>query len=314
MKRRFSLFCSLLALTLVSSSAGAGTLSFSVGGHRVRIEAPRGCSSSSCASISIPGVYQSRKKSDDDGTREVASPPPPPLAPAPVQVALPSAPAPAPVQQLPPPMPKPIVASAPPSAPPAVGFAITPQAAPAAVYRPAAVATQEVAAPPPLPTVPQVQQATIVSQPCIAPAVEKSDDSIRQTPTTSSLPSLKVRHEEDAVDSPLGDWQTESRGMVRIAECGRSLCGYVIREGDTENGEAILINMKEKSDLKWSGNVYSKDSGDTYYGTMRLRGPNTLHVEACAFSRFYCNGNNWTRIAKPQSIITSRQVTQQPRS
>ena len=49
---------------------------------------------------------------------------------------------------------------------------------------------------------------------------------------------------------------------------------------------------------QWSGSVYSKDSGDTYYGTMRMRGPNTLHVEACAFSRFYCNGNNWTRITK----------------
>ena len=54
--------CSLLVLMLVSSSAYAGTISFSVGGHRIRIEAPRGCRSSSCASISIPGVYESRSK------------------------------------------------------------------------------------------------------------------------------------------------------------------------------------------------------------------------------------------------------------
>ena len=54
--------CGLLVLMLVSSSAHAGTISFSVGGHRVRIEAPRGCSSSSCASISIPGVYESRQE------------------------------------------------------------------------------------------------------------------------------------------------------------------------------------------------------------------------------------------------------------
>jgi uncharacterized protein (DUF2147 family) len=173
------------------------------------------------------------------------------------------------------------------------------------------VATQEVAAP--LPPVPQPQPATVVTQNCASPpAADKSDD-VRQTPATS-LPALRVRHEEEAADLPLGDWQTEGRGMVRIAECGRALCGYAIREGDTENGEAILINMKEKSDLKWSGSVYSKDSGDTYYGTMRLRGANTLHVEACAFSRFYCNGNNWTRITRPQPMMTSRQVTQSPRS
>ena len=102
--------------------------------------------------------------------------------------------------------------------------------------------------------------------------------------------------------------------MVRIAECGRSLCGYAIREGDTEKGEAILINMKPKPDEQWSGSVYSKDSGDTYYGTMRLKGRDTLHVEACAFSRFYCNGNNWTRISRPQPMMTSRQTTQQPRT
>src|SRR5215470_14597167 len=102
--------CGLIVLMLVSSSADAGTISFSVGGHRIRIEAPRGCSSSSCASISIPGVYESRKKRDDD-KRDIAAPPPP--APAPAPVAPPPAPAPAPVQQSAPPAPKPIVATAP---------------------------------------------------------------------------------------------------------------------------------------------------------------------------------------------------------
>lgn len=124
---------------------------------------------------------------------------------------------------------------------------------------------------------------------------------------------LKVLHEEDP-DSPLGDWQTEGKGMVRIAECGRALCGYAIREGDSEKGEAILINMKPKSDVQWRGSVYSKDSGDTYYGTMRMKGANMLRVEACAFSRFYCNGNNWTRITRPERMITSRQTAQEPRT
>lgn len=306
MKRQL---CAFMVLMAVSSSAQAGTISFSVGGHRVHIEAPRGCRSSSCASISIPGVYESRKKGDDDSRNVAASPPATPApVPAPVQVAPPPPPAPAPppVQQ---------------SSPPAVGFPIPPQpatrpviaAAPPpsqiAVYRPAAVATQEVA--PPLPQVPQPQPVTLATPNC-APLAAAADDNVRQPPPT--LSTLQLRREEEAADSPLGDWQTESRGMVRIAECGRALCGYAIREGDTENGEAVLINMKEKSDLKWSGNVYSKDSGDTYYGTMRLKGANTLHVEACAFSRFYCNGNNWTRIARPESMMSSRQVTQQPRS
>lgn len=281
----------LMVLMAVSSSADAGSFSFSVGGHRIRVEAPRGCSSSSCARISIPGVYESRKKRDNDSDNVVASPPPAPAA-APVPA---PAPAPAPVQQ---------------SAPPPPIVAAAPAAAPLAVYKPASVATQDVAAPPlpPLPPVPQVQPATSVTQPCTTPPAVKPDE-----PARPATPLLKVLH-EDAADSPLGDWQTEGKGMVRIAECGRALCGYAIKEGESEKGEAVLINMKSKSDQQWSGSVYSRDSGDTYYGTMRLRGPNTLRVEACAFSRFYCNGNNWTRITGPQPMLTSRQVTRGPHS
>ena len=278
----------LMVLLAVSSSADAGTISFSVGGHRVRIEAPRGCSSSSCASISIPGVYESRRKRDDDNRDVLASPPP---APTPAQAAPP--PSPGPVQQSAPPAPKPVIASA-------------PQPAPLAVYKPAAVATQEVA-PPPLPQAPQ--PTAIVTQPCTTPPA-KSDDTVRPVPP----PVLKVLHAEDPADSPHGDWQTEGKGMVRIAECGRALCGYAINEGESEKGEAILINMKAKSDTQWSGNIYSKDSGDTFYGTMRMKGPNMLRVEACAISRFYCNGSNWTRVSKPERMMTSRQVTTEPRS
>jgi Uncharacterized protein conserved in bacteria (DUF2147) len=286
--------CVLVVLMMAGSSAQAGTISFSVGGHRIRIEASRGCRSSSCASISIPGVYESRKKGDDDTRNVAASPPATPSAP-PAQVAPPPAPAPAPVQQTAPVAPKPITAS-------------VPAPAPLAVYRLAAVTTQEVA-PPPLPPVPRVQPAATVTQPCTAPPPDKPSVGF---PTTSSPAVLNVAHEQDP-DSPLGDWETEGRGMVRIAECGRALCGYAIKEGEGEKGEAILINMKAKSDTQWSGSVYSKNSGDTYYGTMRLRGPNTLHVEACAFSRFYCNGNNWARItSKP--MMTSRQLTNGPQS
>ena len=280
-------FCALMVLTLATSSAQAGTISFSVGGHRVRIEAPRDCRSSSCASISIPGVHESRRQRDDETRNVVASPPPP--APAPAQVAPPPAPTPPPVQQ---------------SAPPRPVVATVSQPVQPAVYKPAATTTQEVA-PPPLP--PQVQPAT-VTQPCTTPLADKPDENVRPAP-----PVLKVLHQEDAVDSPIGDWQTEGKRMVRIAECGRALCGYAIREGEGEKGEAILINMKPKSDEQWSGSVYSKDSGDTYYGAMRLRGPNTLRVEACAFSRFYCNGNNWTRVtSKP--MMTSRQTMPEPRT
>jgi len=274
--------CALAVLMTASSSVQAGTISFSVGGHRVRIEAPRGCSSSSCASISIPGVHESRKR-DDDTRATVATP----VAPAQAPAVQPQA-APVSIQPSAPAAPRPLVASAAPPAPPIV-------------YTPASTTTQEVAPPP----APQIQPVS-VTQPCTAPPAERPE--VRPAP-----PLLNVLHQEDPIDSPLGDWQTESRGIVRIAECGRAFCGYAIKEGQDEKGEAILINMKAKSDSQWSGSVYSKDSGDTYYGTMRLRGPNSLRVEACAFGHFYCNGNNWTRITV-NPLMTSRRIVPEPRS
>jgi len=84
---------------------------------------------------------------------------------------------------------------------------------------------------------------------------------------------------------------------VRIAKCGNALCGFVLGSSN-EKGEAILINMKPKTERQWTGGVYSQDSSETYYGTMSMKGINTLRVEACALGRFYCSGNNWSRITR----------------
>ena len=115
--------------------------------------------------------------------------------------------------------------------------------------------------------------------------------------------STRVSNEvEDDGDTPVGDWQTEGKGSVRIARCGNALCGYVLNSSSNDKGEAVLINMKSKTEKQWTGNVYSHGSGDTYYGTMDMKGTNTLRVEACALGRFYCTGNNWNRInVKPES-------------
>ena len=73
-------FCLLALLTLLSSSAQAGSFSFSVGGHRIHIESSRFCRSSSCASVSISGISQSRRKRDDDD-RDIGEPVKPAAAP-----------------------------------------------------------------------------------------------------------------------------------------------------------------------------------------------------------------------------------------
>jgi uncharacterized protein (DUF2147 family) len=317
----------LVVLMALSSSAHAGDmLSFVIGGHRVDIDAPRNCRSASCVSVSIPGIYQTRHKRDRDD--DVA------VAPAPVS-AKPLVTAPAPTQAAP------VVTSAKPAAP----VVCAPPAQPRPPSSPtlAATTTQAVAAPPlrpkPVKTV-STETLAVEKAPVANPPIETAPVDPIETPRVAAKPATDVppvvakvsQQTESAPDTPLGDWQTEGKtGTVRIEQCGKALCGYVlnhasnVEENVQENvranvkGDAVLINMKPKSDLTseavWSGNIYSRASGNTYYATMTLKGTNTLRVEACALGRFFCSGNDWTRIATPpEKLITSRQVTTQPRS
>jgi uncharacterized protein (DUF2147 family) len=279
--------CLLAVLIALSSSAHAGrSISFGVGSHRVHIESSRHCHSMSCARMSISRSLDWRCKRDRyDGDRGVAVPAKP----------VPSAP-----QTVSPPAPPATTA-------PAKTIVATP---PPAVYTTAASRSQPVAAPaPPPPAPPPVQQVSIPVPP--PPPAAK--------PVEAAQPATQVERvshqaEEEPSDSPIGDWQTEGKGTVRIGKCGNALCGYVLISSN-ENGEAILINMKPKTERQWTGGVYSEDSGETYYGTMSMKGINTLRVEACALGRFYCSGNNWSRITRrADSLVTSWHKLSESRS
>src|SRR4051812_48437068 len=132
----------LAALLALSAPAHAGSsISFSVGGHRIHIEASRHCRSTSCASVSVSGLYNSRGKRDrfEDDDAAPAKPAVPTVSPPPPPANIPPAPT--------------VVVSAPP-----------------AVYKPAAAVTQTVAAPPPPPP---VQQAAIPLPPPPRPPVQQ---------------------------------------------------------------------------------------------------------------------------------------------
>jgi uncharacterized protein (DUF2147 family) len=275
--------CFLAVLIALTSSAHAGrSISFSVGSHRVHIESSRHCHSVSCASMSISRRLDWRRKRDrynDD--RDVAAPEKP----------VPSAP-----QTISPP-------AAPATTAPAKTIVAAP---PPAVYTQAASISRIVAAPPPATTEPVVQASI--------PAPPPPQDAKPAVQPAPQVERVTNQAEEEPSDSPIGDWQTEGKGTVRIAKCGNALCGFALGSSN-ENGEAILINMKPKKERHWTGGVYSQQSGETYYGTMSMKGINTLRVEACALGRFYCSGNNWSRITRrADSLMTSWQTLSGSRS
>ena len=94
--KKFYLAAALLLAT-TSAHAGGNTISFQIEGHRIRIEAPRNCSSLDCIKVTAPSLSGSKfggfgkSKNDDDDV--AASTPAPAPATAPVAAA-PAAPAP----------------------------------------------------------------------------------------------------------------------------------------------------------------------------------------------------------------------------
>jgi hypothetical protein len=311
-------FLYLVVLITLSSSAHAGnSFSFVVAGHRVVIEAPRDCHSASCASISVPGIYEARGRRDrdehdNDDTADAAAPVKPPAA-AQQQVASPAI-----VQPASKPVVQPVASVSPPAA--TVGLAAS--SAPA------------IAAPAPSKTQPANTQQPKLSQPKLSqpklsepkpppvtsplPATSVADKATQVVPPAPAPRPVQVLQEvdDDPSDAALGDWQTEgNKGSVRIERCGSALCGYVLNPSSNASGETVLINMKPKTASQWSGNIYSRDSGSTYYATMAMQGSDSLRVEACALGRFFCSGNVWNRIAaKPDKRVISRRTAWAPRS
>jgi uncharacterized protein (DUF2147 family) len=276
-------FLYLLVPMVLSSSAYAGdAVSFVIGGHRIHIEAASHCNSPSCVSVSIPGIYETRRWRDRDDVTDAT----------PVTPAKPLAAASTPVVA------SPVVAPA--SRPSIEPVTAPPAPKPALATAPAAPACPPIAAP--VPAIAQPPKAPPAAAAPPAPAVARV---------------VRVSQEaDDEPATPVGDWRTEgNEGSVRIEPCGRALCGYLLNSSSKAKTESVLVNMKPKAVSEWSGNVYSRDSGQTYYGAMIMKGPNSLRVEACALGRFFCSGNLWTRIvAQPEKLMTAGQVSSAPRS
>jgi uncharacterized protein (DUF2147 family) len=167
---------------------------------------------------------------------------------------------------------------------------------------------------------PSVELAASPSQAALPPRAEslKQPPPVAQPPATAqAAPAASSQPAaSEPADTPLGDWQSEgNKGLVRIEPCGSALCGYMVDATTNAKGETILINMKSKGATEWTGTIVSRASGSTHYATMALKQSNTLRVEACAVGRFFCSGNDWSRIATtPQALITSRQASAQPPS
>lgn len=153
MKKLYFAAAAALLLATTSAQAGGNSISFTIEGHRIRVEAPRNCTSLDCLKISAPslsGKFGSFGKSKDDDDDDVVESK---AAPAPAQTAVtpPAAPAPAPA----PVATAPATANVATAAPAPVANEVTPAPAPAPVAAaPAPVAAPAAPAPAPVAAAP----------------------------------------------------------------------------------------------------------------------------------------------------------------
>lgn len=291
----------LAAVLMASSAAHAGdSFSFDIGGRTVHIDAPKGCDSPSCVSISIPGVYESkrnkrpRQDQDQDSSNSQPTPTPqastPPATNAPVATNSPVTNAPSGNVAPPPPAPTDTnTASSGGSQSPSVP-ASNSQASGGQVSNSQSLEPANGTASAPQTT---TASASATDQPAAAPVTQPAP---APAPVVASAPvAAPVQNQQAPVAakaSPLGVWLTEEKeGKVRIEACGNNLCGFSMK-----NNEKILINMKPVNDNKWSGRIHDPNSGSNYDSTIALKGSDQLRVQGCAFGGMFCGGQTWSRV------------------
>ena len=91
-----------------------------------------------------------------------------------------------------------------------------------------------------------------------AVASPQSDQTVGTAPRGDDAPAYM----------PLGEWESDGaksadKRPVRIERCGPALSGYALTETSTR-GENVLVNMKQTAHDVWTGNVFSRSSGDTH--------------------------------------------------
>jgi len=110
-------------------------------------------------------------------------------------------------------------------------------------------------------------------------------------------------------DNLIGDWRTAAddngnSGIIRITQCGSSLCGTLVQAFDstgsviqTDNvGRQIIWDTNPTGSAgEYAGMLYSPDRDRNYRSRLQLSG-NSLTVSGCVMGGAVCReGGTWRR-------------------
>jgi len=112
--------------------------------------------------------------------------------------------------------------------------------------------------------------------------------------------------------SPLeGNWTNPGGSVtVRIAPCGRQLCGRVVKAspsaidnasaaGNRLIGAELMSGLEPIGEGAWGGSFFVPDRNVRADGEVHLLSARTLEVQGCAMGGLLCKTQQWTRVSAP---------------
>jgi uncharacterized protein (DUF2147 family) len=130
-------------------------------------------------------------------------------------------------------------------------------------------------------------------------------------------------------EEPIGMWLTQQGdAQIRLAKCGRAMCGTVawLRDAidpktghppmDDKNPDASkrtrkilgmrIFAMEPDGNGAYTGDIYNADDGKTYKGRLVPRGNEDLEVQGCNASNL-CGFEMWSRVNEGSNASASDQ-------
>ena len=126
-------------------------------------------------------------------------------------------------------------------------------------------------------------------------------------PTAAKSPAV----EEKIMKHIVGKWKTPKGDIIGFYECGKQLCGRILKttsglKRDKHNsnpklrnrpitGLTIMRSVKKSSIFKWHGYVYNVKDGQTYKGSLQLTSINTAKLTGCG-AMGLCESVVWKKL------------------
>ena len=113
-----------------------------------------------------------------------------------------------------------------------------------------------------------------------------------------------------AATAPIEGRWARGNMQIRIAPCGRTLCGTVLRASEKQKaraeagsdtdliGATLIHNIRPVGPGRYTAKVFVADKNMTANGTIVQVSPDQLSVKGCVAFGLFCKSQQWNRIGR----------------